>query len=74
MHGAHGKCTCRSFVHDDENGEIESSDSLNRSVDFGQQNYGSTNDLNSSSIQPFNNNPSLPNTQRFDQSVIRLKI
>ncbi len=46
-----------------------SSDSLHRSVDFGQQ-YNGNNESNdnfvSSSIQPFNNNPSLPNTQRYD--------
>lgn len=35
-----------------------SSNSLNRR-------YESNENLNSSSIQPFNNNPPLPNTQRY---------
>lgn len=41
------------------------SDSLHRSDDFGQQQQGSNNNLNAASLQPFNNNPSLPSTQRY---------
>jgi hypothetical protein len=70
-----GKCTCASFVNNNNNNnndEIGSSDSLYRSDDFGQQqHHGSTNDLNLSNIQPFNNNPSLPNTQRFRSDFIK---
>lgn len=39
-----------------------SSDNLNRSADFGQQ----YNQNNGHSIKPYDNNPPLPNTQRYD--------
>lgn len=42
-----------------------SSDSLNQSADFGQiQSNGHPDEMNSASVRPFNNNPSLPSTQR----------
>ena len=48
-----------------------SSDSLHHSGDFGQgqpyqqyDNHGSTDDLVAASVRPFNNNPTLPSTQR----------
>ncbi|CAF1353623.1 unnamed protein product [Rotaria sp. Silwood1] len=71
LHGSRGKCTCSSFVNDDANGvgndSMGSSDSLNRSGDFGQQNYENnekTDEFVSASVKPYNNNPPLPDTQR----------
>ncbi|CAF1332530.1 unnamed protein product [Rotaria sordida] len=71
LHGSRGKCTCASFVNDDANDVgsdgMGSSESLNRSYDFGQRN-NETNDKNdelvSASVKPYNNNPPLPDTQR----------
>ncbi len=57
-------------MNGNDNDEMGSSDTLQRSNDFGQQHYGSINNLNSSSIEPYNNNSSFPNTQRFDQTLI----
>ncbi len=56
-------------MNEQDNNGMESSDSLHQSDDFGQQQQGSMNNLNSSSIQPFNNNPSFPNTQRYDDMI-----
>ena len=49
------------------NDMMGSSDSLHQSTDFGQsQNNQSQDDLVSASVRPFNNNPSLPTTQRLE--------
>jgi hypothetical protein len=53
---------------------IGSSESLHRSGHFGKQ-YSENNDnLVSSSIQPFNNNPSLPSTQRYNDIFLVISI
>jgi hypothetical protein len=74
LHGSRGKCTCGSFVNNENNGTendgMGSSDSLYRSGDFGQQYYENKDDLVSPSVKPFNNNPPLPNTQRYDEFYI----
>ena len=44
-----------------------STNSLYRSGDFGQQYSDKHDNLNSSSIQPYNNNPSLPTTKRYEK-------
>jgi hypothetical protein len=66
VHGSQGKCTCASSIDEEGTGDemMGSSDSLQRSGEFGYEHGGSNNDLTSSSIKPFNNNPPLPNTQR----------
>ena len=47
-----------------------SSDSLHQSADFGQ---GQSNhdEMVSASVRPFNNNPSLPSTQRYGEDLMK---
>ncbi len=67
MHGTNGKCICLS--HSTNEGGLESTDSFDKNAAVDEQqtydNYGNTNDLVSTNIKPFNNNPQLPETQKY---------
>ncbi|CAF4149781.1 unnamed protein product [Rotaria magnacalcarata] len=68
LHGAQGKCTCASFVSEDDHGVdnegMGSSESFNQSTHFGQPNNEKNDDFVSASVKPFNNNSTLPDTKR----------
>ena len=71
VHGCKGKCSCP--TESNNQGDLGNADSLYQSgynnEEKRYENYENSNEFTSTTIKPFNNNPPLPYTQKYDIEI-----